>query len=37
LLFYARELVVYVWSIELAKGLKSALAARRPVPAAEPL
>lgn len=37
ILFYARELVVYIWSIELAKGLKSALGARRPVPAAEPL
>ena len=37
LLFYARELVVYVWSVELAKGLKSALGARRAVPAAEPL
>ena len=37
LLFYARELVVYIWSIELAKGLGAALGARRPVPAAEPL
>jgi hypothetical protein len=37
LLFYARELVVYIWSIEMAKGLKSALAGRRAVPAAEPL
>jgi len=37
ILFYARELVVYIWSIELAKGLTSALGARRAVPAAEPL
>ncbi len=37
LLFYARELVVYVWSLELAKGLGAALGARRAVPAAEPL
>jgi uncharacterized protein len=36
LLFYARELVVYIWSIELAKGLSAALP-RRAVPAAEPL
>lgn len=36
LLYYARELVVYVWSLELAKGWKPALA-RTPVPAAEPL
>ena len=37
LLYYARELVVYVWSLELAKGVRAALAARQPVPAAEPL
>jgi hypothetical protein len=37
LLFYARELVVYVWSVELARGLGAALGARRPMPAAEPL
>lgn len=37
LLYYARELVVYVWSLELAKGLRETLGARRPLPAAEPL
>lgn len=37
LLYYSRELVVYVWSLQLAKGLGAALAARGPLPAVEPL
>ncbi len=37
LLYYARELVVYVWSLELATSMRMMLATRRTVPAAEPL